>query len=158
MPDDRRAWHRGGACLFIVSRLRRGRTTCPRETSMCRVSRCAGSAETIHHPMEHGLTRRVVDSPYSTFHRLVAEGVCPEGRTGRHAAQYTLLLRPTCCLASPAVLEAEINPLIVKAAGEGVVAVDGVAISKTKLFGIVPNPAMGIPFLFAATEWAGAMG
>jgi hypothetical protein len=30
------------------------------------------------------------------------------------------------CLDAPAVLEAEINPLIVKAAGEGVVAVDGV--------------------------------
>jgi len=29
-------------------------------------------------------------------------------------------------LAEPAVLEAEINPLIVKAAGQGVVAVDGV--------------------------------
>ena len=36
MPDDRRAWHRGGACLFIVNLLRRGRTTCPRETSVCR--------------------------------------------------------------------------------------------------------------------------
>ena len=24
MPDDRRAWHRGGACLFIVNLLRRG--------------------------------------------------------------------------------------------------------------------------------------
>jgi len=35
-------------------------------------------------------------------------------------------LRATCCLDAPAVLEAEINPLIVKAAGEGVVAVDGV--------------------------------
>lgn len=31
-----------------------------------------------------------------------------------------------CCVASPVVLEAEINPLIVKPAGEGVVAVDGV--------------------------------
>ena len=31
MPDDRLAWHRGGACLFIVDLLRRGRTTCPRE-------------------------------------------------------------------------------------------------------------------------------
>ena len=27
MPDDRRAWHRGGACLLIVNLLRRGRTT-----------------------------------------------------------------------------------------------------------------------------------
>ena len=36
MPGDRRAWHRGGACLVIVNPLRRGRTTCPRETSVCR--------------------------------------------------------------------------------------------------------------------------
>ena len=37
MPDDRRAWHReGGACLFIVNLLRRGRTICSRETSVCR--------------------------------------------------------------------------------------------------------------------------
>jgi hypothetical protein len=42
MPDDRRAWHRGGACLFIVNLLRRGRTTWSRENSMCRVPRCAG--------------------------------------------------------------------------------------------------------------------
>jgi hypothetical protein len=45
MPDDRRAWHRGGACLFIVNLLRRGRTTCSRENSMCRVPWCLGSAE-----------------------------------------------------------------------------------------------------------------
>jgi len=106
MPDDRRAWHRGGgACLFIVKLLRCGRTTCARGVSVCRgawgpprtrgairfaiapyVPWCAGSAEIIHHPMEHGLTGRVVDSPCSTFHRLVAEGVYPEGRAGRHAA------------------------------------------------------------------------
>jgi hypothetical protein len=36
--------------------------------------------------MKHGLAGRVVDSPYSTFRRLVAEGVYPEGRAGRDAA------------------------------------------------------------------------
>jgi hypothetical protein len=60
------------------------------------VPRCAGSAEIIHHPMKHGLNSRVVDSPYSTFRRLVAEGVYPEGRAGGYAAQYASLLRPTC--------------------------------------------------------------
>ena len=30
-------------------------------------------------PMKHGLVARVVDWPYSTFHRLVANGVYPEG-------------------------------------------------------------------------------
>jgi len=133
MPDDRRAWHRGGACPFISTCYGAGAgPACPRGTSMCRVPRCAGSAENIHNPMKHGLSSRAVDSPYSTVHRLVAEGVYPEGRAGTraaacgHAAQYASLLRPTCCLDAPAVLEAEINPLIVKAAGEGVVAVDGV--------------------------------
>jgi len=73
---------------------------------MCRVPRCAGFAEIFHHPMKHGLTRRVVDSPYSTFHRLVAEGVDPEGRAGRDAAQYASLLRPTCSLKTAQVRRA----------------------------------------------------
>jgi len=65
-----------------------------------RVPRCAGSAEIIYHPMKHGLTSRVVDSPYSTFHRLVAEGVYPEGRTGRHADMRRNTLR-YCALRAP---------------------------------------------------------
>jgi len=44
MPDDRRAWHRLGACLFIVNLLRRGYTTCPRETSMCWCREAQGRA------------------------------------------------------------------------------------------------------------------
>jgi hypothetical protein len=59
-----------------------------------------GSAEIIYHPMKHGLTSRVVDSPYSTFHRLVAEGVYPEGRTGRHADMRRNTLR-YCALRAP---------------------------------------------------------
>ena len=34
-----------GACLIIVNLLRRGCTTYPRETSVCRVPRCVGSVE-----------------------------------------------------------------------------------------------------------------
>lgn len=30
-------------------------------------------------PVKHGLVARVVDWPYSTFHRLVASGLYPEG-------------------------------------------------------------------------------
>jgi hypothetical protein len=73
----------GAPVSLIVNLLRCGRDLPTRDI---RVPRCAGSAEIIHHPMKHGLTGRVVDSPYFTFHRLVAEGVYPEGRTGRHAA------------------------------------------------------------------------
>ena len=37
-------------------------------------------------PMKHGLVERVVDWPYSTFHRLVAEGVYSEDWGGSVAA------------------------------------------------------------------------
>ncbi|MDH3412981.1 MAG: transposase [Gammaproteobacteria bacterium] len=37
-------------------------------------------------PMKHGLVRRAADWPYSTFHRLVAEGVYPEDWAGSAAA------------------------------------------------------------------------
>ena len=99
MPDYRRAWHRGGACLFNRQPVTAWAHDLPARD--IRVPRCLGSAELIHHPMKHGLTRRVVDSPYSSLRRLVAEGVYPEGRAGRnaatcgHAAQYASLLRPT---------------------------------------------------------------
>ena len=33
-------------------------------------------------PMKHGLVKRVADWPFSTFHRLVAEGVYPEDWAG----------------------------------------------------------------------------
>jgi len=68
--------------------------------------RCAGSVEIIHHPMKHGLASRVVDSPYSTFHRLVAEGVYPEGRAGRHADMRRNTLRYCALRALEAILAA----------------------------------------------------
>jgi putative transposase len=37
-------------------------------------------------PMKHGLVRRVADWPYSTFHRLVSEGVYSEDWAGSAAA------------------------------------------------------------------------
>ena len=37
-------------------------------------------------PVKHGLVGRVVDWPYSTFHRLVAQGVYPSGWAGGEVA------------------------------------------------------------------------
>jgi putative transposase len=33
-------------------------------------------------PLKHGLVKRVIDWPYSTFHRLVEEGIYPSGWAG----------------------------------------------------------------------------
>jgi putative transposase len=38
-------------------------------------------------PVKHGLMKRVADGPYSTFHRLVIEGVYPMGWAGSAGAE-----------------------------------------------------------------------
>ena len=39
---------------------------------------CRAHMDYVHiNPVKHGLVRRVADWPYSTFHRLVSQGIYP---------------------------------------------------------------------------------
>ena len=81
MPDYRRARHPGGTYFFTVNLLqRRGNALLARRIEQPRDVDADFQArmDYVHFNLvKHGLAKRVANWPFSTFHRLVKQGIYP---------------------------------------------------------------------------------